>query len=151
MHHHGYLWLGTGLDRVHDGVRRADHPDFTVSPLPPLELAQWLLKGARFVRGTWHEPREAAAWFGEQVRPHAAAFEHGHDRGVLEERVHSAAEAVAGGGDVAGGWWLVGRRYLGVYLISCTPHRFRPAYPCPAPPQPPGLVPQAAAGAPVET
>ncbi|MFI2226351.1 hypothetical protein [Streptomyces fradiae] len=145
MHHHGYSWLGTGLHHIHDGARRAGHPDFIASPVPPLELAQWLLKAAAFVRGTWREPQQAAAWFGAQVRPYAEVFDRDHDREALEERITAAAEAVAGGADVAGGWWLVGRRYLGVYLIACRPHRFRPEYPCPAP-APPGRVPQPASG-----
>ncbi|MEU7281756.1 hypothetical protein AB0A69_23715 [Streptomyces sp. NPDC045431] len=120
MHHHGYLWLGSGLHQVPDGVRRAGHPEFPSSPYPPLELAHWLLKPPSFVRGTWAEPKEAAAWFAEQVRPHVDAFGCDHD-------------ALAGGQDIVGGWWLSGQRYLGVYLIACSPHRFRPEYGCPAP------------------
>ncbi|MGI5355887.1 hypothetical protein ACQI4E_11300 [Streptomyces sp. CA-252508] len=134
MHHHGYAWLGSGLDQVRDGVRRADHPEFPSSPYPPLELAHWLLKPDGFVRGTWAEPKEAAAWFADQVRAHAPAFTQEHDRDVPEKRIIAAVDAAAGGEDVAGGWWLTGRRFLGVYLIACTPHRFRPDCPCPSPP-----------------
>lgn len=90
--------------------------------------------GFCFVRGTWAEPKEAAAWFAEQARLHAGAFEQAHDRDALEDRVTAAVDAAAGGQDVAGGWWLTGRRFLGVYLIACSPHRFRPGYPCPASP-----------------
>ncbi|GAB2595299.1 hypothetical protein GCM10027168_30000 [Streptomyces capparidis] len=50
---------------------------------------------------------------------------------VPEARVRGAVLAVAGGEDVAGGWWLGGQRFLSVCLIACSPHRFRPEYPCP--------------------
>ncbi|MFI6105861.1 hypothetical protein [Streptomyces sp. NPDC051310] len=134
MHHHGYMWLGSGLHLVRDGVRRAGHPDFPSSPYPPLELAHWLLKPPSLVRGTWTDPKEAATWWAEQARPHVEAFAYDHDRDVLEDRVRGAADSALGGEDVAGGWWLSGQRYLGVYLIACSPHRFRPDYRCPAPP-----------------
>ncbi|WP_254711711.1 hypothetical protein [Streptomyces sp. TRM64462] len=97
-----------------------------------MELAHWLLKPASFVRGTWEDPKEAAGWFAEQVRPHKEAFTFRHDREVLEERLAAVADVAAGGEDVAGGWWLGGQRFLGVYLVGCRPHRFRPRYPCPS-------------------
>ncbi|MCH0542893.1 hypothetical protein I3F58_25710 [Streptomyces sp. MUM 203J] len=131
MHHHGYAWLGSGLHQVRDGVRRAGHPEFATSPVPPLELAHWLLRPAPFVRGTWDDPEQAAEWFGRQVRPHRDVLADAHDREVLEARLAAVSDSAAGGEDVAGGWWLSGQRYLGVYLVGCRPHRFRPEYPCP--------------------
>ncbi|GAA4909161.1 hypothetical protein ACFPM3_12065 [Streptomyces coeruleoprunus] len=148
MHHHGYLWLGTGLHQVKDGIRRAGHPDFATSPVPPLELAHWLLKPPAFVRGTWHDPKEAAAWFGEQVRPHTEAFVCRHDHEALGDRIAQAADSAAGGEDVSGGWWLTRQRYLGVYLIACTPHRFRPDYPCPLAGSPSAVGPRAVVSGP---
>jgi hypothetical protein len=131
-HHHGYLWLGSGLELLRDGPRRPEDPEFSTSRVPPLELAHWLLKPRGFIQGTWTDAREAAAWFGAQAREHAAAFSSEHDRDVevIATRVQSAAEAVARGEDVVGGWYLTGQRFLSVCLIAC-PHRFRPEYPCP--------------------
>ncbi|GAA2112532.1 hypothetical protein GCM10009802_10680 [Streptomyces synnematoformans] len=69
-----------------DGPRRPAHPEFTVSRVPPLELAHWLLKPATFVAGTW----------GDQVRAHAGALLP-HDSEHVPARAESAARAVAGG------------------------------------------------------
>ncbi|MEN8653777.1 hypothetical protein ABCR94_25035 [Streptomyces sp. 21So2-11] len=130
-HHHGYSWLGSGFELHRDGVRRDVHPDFRSSPVPPLEVAQWLLKPASFVQGSWSDGEEAARWFGGQVRPHAGAFVSAFDRDVLDARIAAVGACVADGGDVVGGWWLTGQRMLSVSLVGCSPHRVRSTYPCP--------------------
>lgn len=130
-HHHGYTWLGSGFELHRDGPRRDVHPAFGSSPVPPLEVAQWLLKPASFVRGSWTDPQEVAEWFGAQARGHAEAFAAGHDREVLDDRIAAVAARVAGGEDVVGGWWLTGQRFLAVCLVGCSPHRVRPSYACP--------------------
>jgi hypothetical protein len=132
-HHHGYLWLGSGLALLKDGPRRPEHPEFATSKVVPLELAHWLLKPPAFIRGTWNDPQEAAAWLGAQAQEHAEAFssEHERDVEVIASKAGRAAEAAARGEDVVGGWYLTGRRFLSVCLIACSPHRFRPEYGCP--------------------
>lgn len=131
MHHHGYTWLGSGFELHRDGPRRHVHPAFGSTPVPPLEVAQWLLKPASFVRGIWTDSQGAAQWFGAQVRGHAEAFSDRHDREVLDGRIGAVAGRVAGGEDVVGGWWLTGQRFLAVCLVACSPHPVRPSYPCP--------------------
>ncbi|MEU9603155.1 hypothetical protein [Streptomyces sp. NPDC048057] len=130
-HHHGYTWLGSGFDLHQDGPRRAVHPTFATNPLPPLEVAHWLLKPASLVRGTYDGPREAAEWFAAQVRPHAATFATQPDPFTIDDRIPAIAEQVADGADVVGGWWLTGQRFLSVTLVACSPHRLRPSYACP--------------------
>lgn len=133
MHHHGYMWLGSGHDLLKDGPRRPLHPEFTSSRVVPLELAHWLLKPPSFIQETWTEPKEAAEWFGHQVRTHAALFISVHDRDEtrIEGQVVRAAEAAVAGEEVAGGWYLTGQRFLSVCLIACSPHRARPEIRCP--------------------
>ncbi|MBL1098272.1 hypothetical protein [Streptomyces coffeae] len=132
-HHHGYTWLGSGHDLLKDGPRRPIHPEFASSKVVPLELAHWLLKPPSFVQGTWTDPTQAADWFGNRAREHADSFASDHDRApeTLSAKVQGAAEAVAGGEDVAGGWYLTGQRFLSVCLIACGPHRLRPGIGCP--------------------
>ncbi|MGW7363072.1 hypothetical protein ACWGI8_06470 [Streptomyces sp. NPDC054841] len=131
-HHHGYTWLGSGFDLHRDGPRRDEHPEFRASPVPPLEVAQWLLKPASFVQGTWTDPIVAARWYGSQARAHAEMFSSSYERDGLEGRLGVVAERLATGEDVVGGWWLTGQRFLSVCLVACSPHRMRPDYPCPS-------------------
>lgn len=130
-HHHGYLWIGSGFDIGKDGPRRPAHPEFRSTSIMPLELAHWLLKPATFVRGTFHEGGKAQAWFAEQTQEHAGSFSSEHEREALDDRIAVVDQAVDGGQDVAGGWYLAGQRFLAVHLIACSPHRFRPEYACP--------------------
>ncbi|MER6994538.1 hypothetical protein [Streptomyces sp. NPDC000410] len=132
-HHHGYTWLGSGFELHRDGPRRDVHPEFRVSGVPPLEVAQWLLKPASFVQGTWVDPGEAARWYGSQARVHMEAFSSSYEREVLDSRISAVAVRLTGGEDVVGGWWLTGQRFLSVCLVACSPHRIRPGYPCPVP------------------
>lgn len=130
-HHHGYTWLGSGFDLHRDGPRRAVHPTFATNPLPPLEVAHWLLKPASLVRGTWNDSHEAAEWFASQVRSHSASFATPPDRPPVDDRIPTIAQQAADGTDIVGGWWLTGQRFLSVSLVACCPHRLRPSYPCP--------------------
>ncbi|MEV6399744.1 hypothetical protein AB0M39_34005 [Streptomyces sp. NPDC051907] len=130
-HHHGYTWLGSGFELHRDGPRREVHPAFGSSPLPPLEVAQWLLKAGALVQGTWEAPEPAAQWYASQVRPHAADFADAHERAVLAARLSGVGARIAEGQDVVGGWWLAGRRFLSVCLVACSPHPVRTAYTCP--------------------
>ncbi|MBH5335422.1 hypothetical protein IHE55_11675 [Streptomyces pactum] len=131
MHHHGYVWLGSGHDLNKDGPRRPAHPDFGSTTVVPLEVAHWLLKPPSFIRGTWTAPAAAVAWFERQVREHAPSFTSGHERDRSAGVIGTAAETAAGGRDVVGGWYLAGQRFLSVCLVTCSPNRTRPDIPCP--------------------
>jgi hypothetical protein len=135
-HHHAYTWLGSAFELQRDGPRRPAHPDFRTSRVPPLETAHWLLKPASFIEVTLKDPGEAAGWFGGRLREHASAFASPEDRDAdaMERRAATAAEAVKGGQDHVGGWYLTGQRFFSVCLIGCSPHRFRPEYACPETP-----------------
>ncbi|MFD9905207.1 hypothetical protein [Streptomyces sp. NPDC059063] len=122
-HHHGYVWVGNAAALVPQDPRRAGHPDFAASPVPPLELAHWLLKSGSFVRGTFTAPEEATAWVDAAARPYVGE--------LLPAQLASAGAAVVGGEDFAGGWYVSGQRFLAVHLVACSPHRFRPEYGCP--------------------
>jgi hypothetical protein len=101
--------------------------------VPPLETAHWLLKPAGFIEATLKDSGEAADWFGERMGAQASAFASPYDRDadVMARRVAAAGEAVAGGQDHVGGWYLTGQRFLSICLVACSPHTFRPAYACP--------------------
>lgn len=133
MHHHGYTWLGSAHELLKDGPRRPPHPEFRSSKVVPLELAHWLLKPTSFIHGTWADPQEAADWWGGQVRASAAMFTSERDRDAdrLADAVSRAADRIASGEDVVGGWYLTGQRFLSVCLITCSPHRIRPEIACP--------------------
>jgi hypothetical protein len=132
-HHHGYTWLGSGFELHRDGPRRDTHPTFSGNPLPPLEVAHWLLKPAAQVRGTWSEPGAALEWYAQQVLPHLEAFVSEWERTAAPVRIGASAERLLAGDDVVGGWWLAGQRFLSVNLVACSPHRARPEFRCPAP------------------
>ncbi|AEM81508.1 hypothetical protein [Streptomyces violaceusniger] len=133
MHHHGYTWLGSAQELLKDGPRRPLHPEFRSSKAVPLECAHWLLKPVSFVQGTWGDPRQAAEWFGQQVRASVRAFASDYDRDTarLADAIGRMTERVASGEDVVGGWYLTGQRFLSVCLVACSPHRMRPEIACP--------------------
>ncbi|MGX2996858.1 hypothetical protein JNUCC64_21725 [Streptomyces sp. JNUCC 64] len=132
-HHHGYTWLGSGFELHRDGLRRDVHPGFRDSPLPPLEVAHWLLKPASWVSGTWDEARPALEWYAGQLAAHLEEFASEWERVAAPARLGAARERLAAGDDVVGGWWLSGRRFLSVSLVACSPHRTRPEFRCPVP------------------
>lgn len=71
------------------------------------------------------------AWFGARAGEHLGAFASVAERAALDGRIAAAAGPVAGGEDVAEGWWLTGQRFLAVHLVACSPHRLRPERACP--------------------
>ncbi|WP_079051197.1 hypothetical protein [Streptomyces curacoi] len=153
MHHHGYLWTGPKARFDQEALRRPPHPEpppagsrpeliqryrevvaeFPVVDLPPLETAYWLIKPRALVRGTWHEPKEAAAWLGEQLAQYSARFtaETQRDTTYLARLVDSAAERLRGGGDVCHGFHLERPSFLSVSVVSCSPNRARTELSCP--------------------
>ncbi|MFD8213831.1 hypothetical protein ACFV2U_08915 [Streptomyces sp. NPDC059697] len=153
MHHHGYLWVGPKQRFDHEALRRPPHPDpppagskpeliqryrevvaeFPTSDLPPLETAFWLMKPRSVVRSTWDEPKEAAAWLGEQLAEHAPRFGSKGQRNTthLALLVNSAAERLGFGGDVSLGFYLERPSYLSLALVTCSPNRAAPELACP--------------------
>ncbi|KUN98219.1 hypothetical protein [Streptomyces caeruleatus] len=154
MHHHGYLWTGPKQRFDQEALRRPPHPEpppagskpeliqryrevaaeFPTSDLPPLETAYWLIKPRSLVRGTWDEPKEAAAWLGERLSEYAPRFasEAERDTTYLTLLVNSAAERLGEGGDVSHGFYLERPSYLSLTVVTCSPNRSKPELACPA-------------------
>jgi hypothetical protein len=153
VHHHGYLWAGPKQRFDQEALRRPPHPEpppagsrpelvqryrevvaeFPTSDLPPLETAYWLIKPRSLVRGTWGEPKEAAAWLGEQLTLHAPRFASEAERDIarLARLVDRAAEHLAAGADVSYGFYLERPSYLSLALLTCSQNRAAPELPCP--------------------
>ncbi|MFF4602126.1 hypothetical protein ACFY12_05105 [Streptomyces sp. NPDC001339] len=139
-HHHAYVWLGHGdvLVKPGDAHRRPGHPEFPSAQVMPLECADWLLKPASRVEGTFYEPEEGARWYAGQLAKYAellaglsyAVVPSGETREQCEQYVETVRILVAGE-DRVGGWWVSGDRFLSLNLIACSPHRVRPEYRCP--------------------
>ncbi|MFE1770394.1 hypothetical protein [Streptomyces sp. NPDC059008] len=132
-HHHAYVWLGHGdvLVKPGDAHRRPGHAEFRSAQVMPLECADWLLKPASRVEGTFHEPREGADWFAGQLDVYAELFAGSCAGEFSRERYEETVRILAAGEDRVGGWWVVGDRFLSLNLIACSPHRVRPEYRCP--------------------
>jgi hypothetical protein len=153
VHHHGYLWTGPKDRFDQEALRRPPHPEpppagsrpeliqryravaaeFPTSDLPPLETAFWLLKPRSVVRGTWDEPKEAAAWLGDRLAEYAPRFAAEADRDTtrLALLVNSAAERLGRGGDMSLGCYLERPTYLSLALVTCSPNHSSPELPCP--------------------
>ncbi|MFI0258067.1 hypothetical protein ACH4OW_03355 [Streptomyces sp. NPDC017056] len=159
MHYHGYLWTGSKKRFDEEALRRPAHPDpppapagdddmagkrlveryrlvkaeFPVVDLPPLEMAYWLVKPGRLVRGTWDESKEAAQWLGEQLAAYAPRFASEPDRDTtrLAILVSSAAERLCWGGDVSHGFYLERPSFLSLALVCCSPNQAEPELMCP--------------------
>ncbi|MGW5676005.1 hypothetical protein ACWEV4_13150 [Streptomyces sp. NPDC003860] len=153
MHYHGYLWTGTKQRFDDEALRRPPHPDppptdgkpeliqrhrelkaeFPIVDLPPLETAYWLVKPRNLVRGSWEEPKEAAAWLGGRLTEYAPRFSSPpeRDRTQLTPLVNSAAERLCWGGDVTYGCYLERPTFLSLALVCCSPNRTMPGLRCP--------------------
>lgn len=153
MHHHGYLWTGPKARFDQEALRRPPHPDpppagsrpelvqryrevaaeFPTSDLPPLETAYWLVKPRSVVRGTWPNPREAAAWLSDRLTEYAPRFASEAQREVshLTTLVTAAAEQLDSGGDVSLGFYLERPSFLSLALVTCSPNKGNRLLPCP--------------------
>lgn len=153
-HHHGYLSTGPKQRFDQEALRRPPYPDpppagsrpelvqryrevaaeFPSSDLPPLETALWLMKPATVVRGTWDEPKEAAAWLAERLADYAPRFSSDAERvpAVLARYVNFATEQLRWGSDAALGVYLERPVFLSLALVTCSPNRTAPDLPCPA-------------------
>jgi hypothetical protein len=153
VHHHAYLWTGPKPRFDQEALRRPPHPEpppptsrpeliqryrevtaeFPVSDLPPLETAYWLIKPPSLVRGTWVAPADAAAWLGEQLAAYTHRFASSahRDAAHLAALVTSATARLTSGHDSSYGFYLERPAYLSLALVTCTPNRTRPDFPCP--------------------
>lgn len=106
--------------------------EFPVVDLPPLETAYWLIKPRKLVRGTWEEPKEAAAWLGERLAEYAPRFASETDRDSmrLAVLVNSTAEQLCWGRDSSHGFYLERPAFLSLALVCC-PNRVMPELACP--------------------
>lgn len=158
MHHHGYAWVGEKQAFDNEALRRPPHPDppppalpgdaasqrlveryrdvvaeFSVTGLPPMQTAHWLMKPRALVRGTWEEPKEAGEWLGLQLTEAEPRFSSESDRQVtrLVLLVRAAVERLTWGGDVSLGHYLSGTLFHSVAVVTCSPNRSTPELPCP--------------------
>ncbi|WP_406445080.1 hypothetical protein OHB14_39075 [Streptomyces sp. NBC_01613] len=153
MHHHGYLWAGPKERFDNEALRRPPHPEppppesrpeliqryreveagFPTADLPPQETAYWLVKPRSLVRGTWSEPKEAAAWLGERLAEYAPRFASERDRDVarLISLVNSIAARLDSGADVSLGFYLERPSYMSLAMVTCSPNRSKRELSCP--------------------
>ncbi|OII70639.1 hypothetical protein [Streptomyces sp. CC77] len=153
MHHHGYLWTGPKERFDQEALRRPPHPEpppagskpeliqryrevaaeFPTADLPPLETAYWLIKPHSLVRGTWVEPKEAAAWLGERLAEYAPRFisEAERDPTYLTRLVTSGTGRLSDGGDVSHGFYLERPTYLSLAVVTCSPNHSMAGLRCP--------------------
>ncbi|MGZ3099813.1 hypothetical protein [Streptomyces sp. H72] len=143
MHHHGYLWTGPKPRFDQEALRRPPHPEppppgsrpeliqryrevaagFPSCDLPPLETRNWLRKPSAQVRGTWTDPRDAAAWLRDRLAEYAPRFasDAQWDAVRLAALVASAQARLGWGGDVSLGCYLERPAFLSVALVTCPP------------------------------
>ncbi|MCZ9346561.1 hypothetical protein NGM37_53535, partial [Streptomyces sp. TRM76130] len=108
--------------------------EFSTVDLPPLETAHWLTKPRSLVRGTWDEPKAAAAWLGERLAEYAPRFASEAERDTIHLTllVKSADDRLGEGGDVSHGFYLERLSYLSLAVVTCSPNRSKPELACPA-------------------
>ncbi|MET8181605.1 hypothetical protein [Streptomyces sp. NPDC005336] len=156
MHIHAYSWLGEkelfdrdALRRLPDRARppataedeeyyRTLVDTFRRSELPPLQTAHWLLKSPHLIRATFDEPKDATAWLARELTDHAPGFlsQQEADTSRLARVVTSSATTLTHAGDVSVGFYLGRTSFLSLALVTCSPNRWAPDLPCPAPPAP---------------
>ncbi|MBH1935850.1 hypothetical protein I5Q34_16510 [Streptomyces sp. AV19] len=154
MHFHGYLWVGDKADFDRERVRRppssveptgTSSPDvleryreavaeWRVTDVPPLEVAYWLVRPARLIRGTWDHPKPAADWAVERLAEYAPRFASPAERNRARcgRRGVRIARALTDGQDVSVGYYLARPHFLSLALVSCSPNRAVVELPCPA-------------------
>ncbi|MFI9202657.1 hypothetical protein [Streptomyces sp. NPDC053048] len=135
VHHHAYMWLGSGADYGNDSIRRRSNEQFSSTSVAPIEPANWLLKNPRFIKGTYSESEidKALAWFESVVKAHAESIpDHAREEDTIRNQLEGVRQSMKDGRDAVGGWWYKdGRTFLSVSLVAC-PNWWRPEYKCPA-------------------
>lgn len=128
------MWIGEKAVFDQEGDRRPEGREFGRSEVTPMQTAHWLLKPAGLIRGTWEEPKEAAAWLKEQLDAYAPRFHSPQDRDPMRLAAHTSmvADRLMYGGDVSRGYYLNRPLFLSLALVTCSPNRAAPHLVCPA-------------------
>lgn len=126
MHFHAYSWRGQGVELEREAERRAEHPEFGSSELPPLRTGAWLAKPARCIRATWDEPGQAVEWLRANFEELARSLLHDEEREFppLTARSAYAERDLRGGTDVVWEFWLHGGVFVHLSVICCSPNKW---------------------------
>ncbi|WP_228973455.1 hypothetical protein [Streptomyces sp. DH12] len=133
VHHHGYMWVGSGSEYGQDSQRRPAGQGFAAIAVVPIEPANWLLKSRSMVKATFKDIAPALEWYHEQILLYREAFDGDHAKAdeTIAASLDSARETLEAGADVVGGWWgHRGTTFYAVHLVAC-PNPWRPTYACP--------------------
>jgi hypothetical protein len=113
MHWHAYSW--TGHERPADRDRR-----IPANAVPPLEVAEWLLKPARNVVATHPVSGgavDAYGWLEAELKEHPRS-----PRDLPPEvQLEHARECLGRGADVVWGYYSDKGRYVSRALVVCPP------------------------------
>lgn len=153
MHFHAYSWIGAcgpksdfykeigrrppprsvepGDPQVSADFIKTHMLDWKASDLPPVEIAHWLLRSPKHIKGTFKEPAAALPWLSEWLdrMPYASARD--KDDWVRYRRVLSAGEELSRGQSLSLGWYLTEQRFGSVAVVSCAPNNYYPGIACP--------------------
>ncbi|WP_461034514.1 hypothetical protein [Streptomyces mayteni] len=133
-HFHAYRWQGDRRTYDQEGPRRPEAAGFAASRCTPIVVANWLLRPAGTIAGTFREVDAATEWFEEQITRAAPGFASPQEREPerLAAKVAHVRDALRRGGDAHAAWYVQATGYLTLDLLGCSPNRNRPQLPCPA-------------------
>ncbi|MFD5318724.1 hypothetical protein [Streptomyces sp. NPDC127098] len=132
-HIHAYRWTGDRRTYDPEGPRRPESPVFATNGCTPILIANWLLRPASAIAGTFHDVDAAVRWFEEQMTRAAPGFASPGEREPerLAAKVAHVAVTLHQGGDAHAAWYIQGTGYTTLDLITCSPNHSRPELPCP--------------------
>lgn len=120
-HWHAFAWVGH--ERPADNIRND-----VSQPTPPLEIAHWLRKPARFVAETFDNTTDgieaASKWMRAGGDEHVYASDESFS---LDQRMAYVDDDLARGADVVWGYYSKNSRYVSRALVACP----RAGIPCP--------------------
>lgn len=121
-HWHAYAWTG------HERPPESDRIN-PQSETPPLEIAHWLRKTPRAMRGgTLHDVEAACDWLKGEITEHPKPPRSQDNRPADEVALEYARDCLERGTDVVWGYWSQQMRYVSRALITCP----REGYACPS-------------------
>ncbi|WP_433513576.1 hypothetical protein ACQP2T_60130 [Nonomuraea sp. CA-143628] len=108
--------------------RHAESPHFIDSPLPPIEVGDWLLKPATRIAETFSSPSPVADWLvREYLQVHKSFLL--PVRMKLKHRLDFAMTLLSRAMDVQWNEWLKGGMFISIAVVCC-PNRHVP-HACP--------------------
>lgn len=120
-HWHAYAW--TGHERPADNIRN-DPSQGT----PPLEIAHWLRKPARYVVETFDNTTDGVEAASKWMRAGGDENEYASEESFpLDERMTYVDDDLRRGGDAVWGYYSKQGRYVSRALVACP----RAGAPCP--------------------